>query len=243
VTDDPWGNPNVGRWLREGLRQYFTSLHKLMPGKLQLGNVTDWADDGAVVTEFQGVVNGGLLEGIMGVDWGVETSRGFNAMMAAYRKSMAAFGEPKLGIMHMAGDPYNFQELRYSLGATMLDDGYFAYSRRISIGDFETHDAFWFDEYDVNLGQATSSPPTTAWQKGVYRRDFENGIVLVNPKGNGQQEVTLEGEFRRIAGKQDPSVNNGQLSTKIVLKDRDGIVLLRPNPVKRPASPTNVRVD
>ena len=39
----------------------------------------------------------------------------------------------------------------------------------------------WFDEYDFKLGAAISNPPVVAWKGGVWRRDFERGIVLVNP--------------------------------------------------------------
>jgi len=34
-------------------------------------------------------------------------------------------------------------------------------------------------------------PPTEALQKGVYRRFFDNGMVLVNPKVNVRQTVTV----------------------------------------------------
>ncbi len=33
--------------------------------------------------------------------------------------------------------------------------------------------------------------------------------MLVNPKGNGQREVTLEGDFVKLKGTQAPSVNDG----------------------------------
>jgi hypothetical protein len=65
------------------------------------------------------------------------------------------------------------------------------------------------------------------WQNGVYRRDFENGVALVNPRGNGQQTVQLEAGLRRIAGNQDPAVNNGQAVDTVTLQDADGIILVR----------------
>jgi len=100
----------------------------------------------------------------------------------------------------------------------------------------------WFDEYDAKLGQAVQAPATTAWQNGVYRRDFENGIALVNPRGNGPREVTLEEDFKRIAGKQAPAVNNGQVTRKVQLNDRDGIILLRLKPTSAPSAPKLVGV-
>jgi hypothetical protein len=76
----------------------------------------------------------------------------------------------------------------------------------------------------------------------VWRRDFDNGIVLVNPKGNGPQTVSLGGSFVKIKGKQDPTTNDGQTVTTVTLKDRDGIVLLRATPVTRPAAPQKVTI-
>jgi hypothetical protein len=85
----------------------------------------------------------------------------------------------------------------------------------------------YFDEYGAKLGAATTGPQKSAWQAGVYRRDFQNGIILVNPKGNGTRTVNLGGTFRKLKGTQAPSINNGALVTSVTLKDRDGIVLLR----------------
>jgi hypothetical protein len=67
--------------------------------------------------------------------------------------------------------------------------------------------------------------------------------VLVNPKGNGPQTVTLETSYLKIRGTQDPATNSGQSVTTVTLKDRDGIMLLRPNPVTRPATPTSFSVE
>ncbi len=61
--------------------------------------------------------------------------------------------------------------------------------------------------------------------------------MLVNPKGNGTQTLTLETSYVKFKGTQDPTTNNGQTLTTITLKDRDGIILLRKNPLKRPAAP------
>jgi len=92
------------------------------------------------------------------------------------------------------------------------------------------------------LGNATSSPQTTAWQRGVFRRDFENGIALVNRKGNGAQTVQLETSFKRLLGNQAPGVNNGQTVTSVTLQDRDGIILMRLAPTTTPDPPGNVTV-
>ena len=68
---------------------------------------------------------------------------------------------------------------------------------------------------------------TAAWQNGVYRRDFQNSIVRVNPHGNGTQTVTLAGTSHKILGTQDPATNNDQAATSVTLKAADDLVLTR----------------
>jgi hypothetical protein len=147
---------------------------------------------------------------------------------------------PKLGIFEEWGSLTDYQAMRYGLTSCLMDDGYFTYQDLTAGTNYGVH---WFDEYDSNLGAALKGPSTSAWQKGVYRRDFENGIALVNPKGNGSQEVTLEEDFVKVKGAQAPSVNNGQTVRKVTLKDRDGIILLRKNAVKRPAAPGGITIE
>jgi hypothetical protein len=227
----------VGTWQRQGLRRHFDVLRQLMPGKYQLGNNADFGDDTAVFPELDQQMNGGLMEGLIGYEWSFEEWGGWDMLMRAYRKTMASYAAPKLGVFGQTGNPTDYQSFRYGFASCLLDDGYFAFN-----ADSGYADAPNFDEYSVRLGQAMSGPVTTAWQSGVYRRDFENGIVLVNPKGNGSRTVQLEGDFRRISGSQAPNVNNGQLTRSVTLNDRDGIVLLRTGVVSKPNPPAAVVV-
>ena len=103
-----------------------------------------------------------------------------------------------------------------------MDDGYFAFT--------DTLRATPACRGSTNTMRSSArrlvTPMKSAWQKGVYRRDFENGIALVNPKGNGAQTLRSMQDFKRIAGKQVTSINNGQIVRTLTLKDRDGIILL-----------------
>jgi hypothetical protein len=168
----------------------------------------------------------------------VETQYGWANMLARYRKVMASMTAPKLGIFNQWGSRTDYQAMRYGLGTCLLDDGYYSFTDTTA----QYSGVVWFDELDTKLGVG-QTPPTAAWQKGVWRRDFDNGIVLVNPKGNGPQTVTLESSFVKISGTQDPATNNGKTVTTVTLKDRDGIVLLRQNPVVRPATPEGFAVE
>jgi hypothetical protein len=59
----------------------------------------------------------------------------------------------------------------------------------------------------------------------LLRRDFTNGIVLVNG-GSQPQTVSLGGTFRKIKGTQDP-VNDGSFLTSVTIQPRDAVILLR----------------
>jgi hypothetical protein len=61
----------------------------------------------------------------------------------------------------------------------------------------------------------------------VWRRDFEHGIVLVNPTDTSEI-VDLGGTFRKIQGTRDPAFNDGSEVNVIVLSPVSGVILLRP---------------
>ena len=60
----------------------------------------------------------------------------------------------------------------------------------------------------------------------VWRRDFEHGIVLVNPT-NKSMTVDLGDTFRKIQGTRDPVFNDGSEVNSIVLPPTSGVILLR----------------
>lgn len=236
-TSDDQNSSTVQRWYREGNRTYINALKAAMPDKMQLGNIADWGRPEATFPEYDQLLPGGIMEALIGQSYSVESWKGWSSTLDHYRKSMAALAQPKLGIFHQFGVPSDYQSFRYGFATALLDDGYYAFS---DIADGYSG-VDWFDELDVKLGKATSSPPTSAWKKGVWRRDFQRGIALVNPKGNGSQEVDLGGNYRKITGKQDRTVNNGQLVSKVTLRDRDGIILLREE--RRPRAPNALRAN
>jgi hypothetical protein len=223
----------ASKWLQEGYRARFALLHKLMPGKFIIGNIADIGKKDAEISTLKGALDGGLIEGLLGSNYSQEKFTGWADMMRQYRKTMDAIAEPKLVLFHNVGTATDYQSLRYGLASCLLDDAYFAFT--------DTAQGYgsvaWFDEFDVKLGKAISPPALTAWQKGVYRRDFEGGVALVNPKGNGAQDVTIENGFSHLSGKQAPSINDGKPVSTIHLLDRDGVILLR---VARPISPKAV---
>ncbi len=237
---DSKADPKVQKWFRDGYRQYIETLNKAMPGKYQIVNAADWGDPNSRLDEYEQLVNGGILESIIGRNWSFETRLGFDGMMKAYRKTMAAFKAPKLGIFTQAGDPKDYQAFRYGFASCLMDDAYYYFNDQAKT----YYGINWFDEFSHELGAPTKAqPPTQAWSQGVYRRDFEYGIALVNPKGNGTKTVTLETDFMAIKGTQAPTVNTGKLVRKVTLKDRDGIILLRKDAKRTPFPPTDIVVE
>jgi hypothetical protein len=241
-STDSQQNTAIYPAFRTGMMEHLNQIRALMPGKLVTGNIGDWGRPEATVPEFKGQLDGGLLEHYIGQTWsneGVDLNGNFNGwgswsrMMDAYRKVMGLVKAPKLVIFNMKGKPTDYKTFRYGFASTLMDDGYFDFSDGTSGSIYET-EVIWFDEFDVAgtkntswLGNAIDPPQATPWQNGVYRRRFQNGMVLVNPRGNGNRTVTIGSGYKRFKGKQDPVHNNGQVATTVVLRDRDGILLLK----------------
>jgi hypothetical protein len=236
VMDDQ-NSAEVRRWTQEGLRKHMQLMKSLMPGKLQIANIADWGGQDTILNEITGVVDGGILEHALGNRYSPESWGSWSELMRYYRKTRDALTGPKMMIFNQEGDPSNYRDFRYGFATCLMDDGYYFFSP----GDF--HRIVWFDEFDVDLGRALSPPSTRPWQSGVYRRDYEKGIVLVNPKGNPAADLQLEADFQRIRGSQDPATNNGQITRTVRLQERDGLVLLRTGRRVLPMPPSNLAVE
>lgn len=246
VAGDWYNNGNVlqtssaqaQQALQAGYERYFSLVHQLIPGKAELGNVGTWFTDVPVPSGYKNMLEGGELEALIGKSYSIEGYGGWKAMEDQYYSVMNVTNAPKLVIFNQWGSPTDYQAMRYGLASCLMNDGYYSFTST-SAGYYGV---VWFDEYNAKLGTPTEPPPTGPWQKGVWRRDFTNGIALVNPKGNGPQTVQLGGTFVHLKGSQDPSVNNGKSVTSVTLQDRDGLILLRQAPLQQPKAPTGVSI-
>ncbi|MFI5370130.1 MAG: hypothetical protein ACHQ52_01135 [Candidatus Eisenbacteria bacterium] len=72
----------------------------------------------------------------------------------------------------------------------------------------------WFD--DVHFQAGTSS---------LWRRDFQNGVVLVNPAPT-TMTVPLGRSFRRILGMRDTAVNDGATVSQVSIPPSDALFLI-----------------
>jgi len=73
----------------------------------------------------------------------------------------------------------------------------------------------WID--DVHFSQ---------WGLALYRRDFQNGIVLVNPTAS-PMTAALGVSAKHILGTHDPVANNGQAVSLVTVPGMDAVFLLR----------------
>jgi len=79
------------------------------------------------------------------------------------------------------------------------------------------------------------------FQAGVtslWRRDFQNGTVLVNPSGTAMT-VPLGRPYRRILGMHDTAVNDGSTVTQVAVPASDALFLIG-NDVTPPATVTDL---
>lgn len=138
---------------------------------------------------------------------------------------------PAIGIINTnvknTGRKNDFQKMRYGLASAMLGDGFYSFDN----GDQSHTEIWWYDEYEVSLGRPLAEPinilnNSSIIQDGVWRRDYERGVVLVNSTSKNYT-VDLKGEYEKLHGQQDKVVNSGAIVSKIELPAKDGLILLK----------------
>jgi putative glycosyl hydrolase-like family 15 (GHL15) protein len=198
---------------RNGYASYFPQLRSYLPPQaIVLGNVADWLS-GHAITGLSGLLNGGVMESILGGSTSTENG-GWSAMMAQYAIVMGACVAPNYSIFAQDGSATNYAGMRYGLCSCLLDNAYYYHSNN---GSYDTVELY--DEFNFNLGAPAAGPNNltngtysnggiTVYQNGVWRRDFVNGISVVNPRGNGAQTITFEVDVWALRGTQDSTTNN-----------------------------------
>jgi len=184
---------------------------------------------------------------MIGQSYGILAATTWSEMMNCYRAMMDFVISPRLLMVEVstngAGD---YQYMRFGLSSVLMDDGYAV------VDPYQTSEQFyrvadyrWYDEFGGNpgtniakgwLGQPIGTPPTEAAVNNVWIREFDNGVVLCNPKGNGAQTVTAAQinsylgksySFAYIQGIQDTVTNPGGTFSQATLADSDGLLLLK----------------
>ena len=243
-------NPTVGTAFRTGEKTFFTEMASIWPTGIQLANMAI-APNTASYSPLTGAMQGGMDEAAIGANWSYESWSGAATMQSVYKNTYDNTGGPQymlFGHSHLQTNGVDavtydsngnaltysptWQGMRYGIAACLMGNGYYAATSTVSYAEV----FLWFDEFDNAgagvgyLGQAIDPWQTVPWSNGVWKRAYQNGIVLWNPKGNGQQTVSLSGlgNLKHITGSQDTTVNNGAIVTNgtVTLNDRDGLILL-----------------
>ena len=200
---------------REGMRAIYAETRKLTNNKFILvGNATSdvYKDD----------LNGIMLENFPALGW--------KESMRVYAGNQEGIPQPRVNIINTntgnKGNNNDFQKIRFGLASALLLNGHYSFD----FGDKVHAQTWWYDEYDIELGKpiaaAASLTNKPQFEEDVWRREYENGIALVNPTSQSQG-VDLGGEYEKIKGAQDPAVNDGLIVSQVNLPAKDGLVMLR----------------
>jgi hypothetical protein len=166
---------------------------------------------------FKKMANMSLVEGLSYYGSDEDLFINWNRQVVNYADP---YGRPRYNALWEFGYGNSPARVRYGLTLAMMADTYFM-----------AMDGRWYDEYwggALNqrgyLGQPTGAAVKLA--SGVWRRDFEHGVALMNGSGSSKT-VDLGGSFRKLTGTQDPTVNNGATVSSVSIADNDGLILLR----------------
>lgn len=173
-STDSSTDPRFVKAFRKAYLLEWETIRTLRPDIFLLGNTckVDFS-----TTEFAGKLNGVLLEAHMGKPWSIYERSGWDAMMDIYHKAMDHTLDPKLVVFNVWDNPGNDKFFRFAFASCLLDDGFFSYTNK-SKGYSSVE---LFPEYDIDFGNPIDTPRKEAWDSGVYRREFQNAIVYVNP--------------------------------------------------------------
>ncbi len=211
----------VNRAWSDGVKKMLKKTRDLIgPKYLILGN-------GKVYDGYQSLLNGVMFEGFP-ASW--ESNGNWDGILKTYSKITDNNNSPKITIINSYDSRQSYQKMRFGLASVMMENhGYFSFDHDVS-----SHgQVWWYDEYDVNLGKAQSgaydllNKGNTTYKKSLWRRDFENGIVILNSSDKEQLYVFRQEEFQKINGSQDRTVNNGSVINFVKIKPNDAVILLK----------------
>lgn len=208
-------------WQR-GMINLFAKTRARFPNKYIIMN-------GNSLAGYQPATNGRIFENFP-TPW--ESKGRWQDTMYQYLRRLPALNrQPQLYVINAttnnSGNMSNYRQMRFGLASTLLGDGYFSFD----FGDQKHEQTWWYDEYDVVLGRAESAYYNLLdlnndyIQPGLWRRDFENGITVVNSTNKNQLYIFKQEQFEKIAGTQDRNTNDGSKVNYVRLLPNDGIIM------------------
>jgi len=218
-------NPNeMDKLWQNGFVKLFSKTRQLVGGQ------TIIFINGSSLDKYQPYLNGRMFENFP-TPW--ERQGRWVDSMESYKSLSGKVGYTPIFIINgntgNTGNYNNFKKVRFGLASTLMNDGYFSFD----YGDQDHGQLVWYDEFNVFLGL----PKTEAYnvfdknnkkiKESIWRRDFENGLVLVNSTGETKR-ISLGGEYEKLHGYQDPKYNDGAIIERVTIPAKDGLLLLRP---------------
>lgn len=178
---------------------------------------------------LQPYVNGRMFESFP-TPW--EAGGSWSGVMSNYVHLQKAVGSAPVFIINAntgnTGTDTDYRKVRYGLASTLMADGFFSFD----FGESD-HGQMWrYDEEDVRLGKPLGdavnvlAPADRRLKPGVWRRDFQDGVALVNSSSD-TKTVNLGGELEKLQGTQDPSTNDGSVVTTVTIPPNDGLLLMK----------------
>jgi hypothetical protein len=253
-TDVPCGLPDLNndgrpesdealnkRWIA-GTKTLLTNSAKFfLPGSLIMGN-----SGGVTEHTYGNKVDGLMIENFLGANWAY--------MMRKHIRHLSYSRRHTLSMIMANARQTDYKTMRYSLCSALMFNGYFAYTNKsgayMATWWYDEYsvdtasgkavkslkykgylgkplgDAFNVLKASEKLKTVLLSENYLEARNKVWRRDFKNGIVLINPSDKNVT-VDLGGEFRKIKGVYDKAFNNGSRIKTILLAKKSGVVLLR----------------
>lgn len=251
----------VTPWLVAGQVRYVTTMRSLAPTKYIFVNAGDYGSSsaGAMVGQPDGL----LCESYMGKNWSIETNQTYINLLQCYYRALSTAVNPHLvifggnwpdtttqgGVATIPPINTQWQWARYIAATAYLGEGMPAIGRYSQGYNSDLASLDWYDFYGgVNglprgwLGNPVdalrpTTPKLAKGSVGIFGVEYQNGIVLVNPKGNGTQTVNstdIPGNWKFLPGTQDTTRDTGAVFASVSLPERDGLFLLRYVPSSTP---------
>jgi hypothetical protein len=193
ISDEEWVDATV-RILQQIKK--INTLHK--PVIMNAGR--DFTD----IDAYGEFISGYLMENFMG-----------SQLKSIFDEGLAAAGGDFIVIYAVDTDDTGIKDMnkmRLGLVLSLLNDNtYFTYD----FGPRDHGQAWWFPEYDVNLG----SPLGDYYRQGdAYYREFENGTIVTSPYS--RTDVSFTGELT--------DVTTGEKSDSFTIEEGDGRIFIKP---------------
>ena len=173
---------------------------------------------GSLVTSWDNtdyaIPDGGMVEGFG--DWGPGLQGEAADWQLKMNRVLDLAGRDKVLLLQGTLDadpntPAGLQHRLFILGSYLLTKDDYTYINMLPPGG--DGGVCYFPEYDVILGAAKTALPAHVdellWN-GVYRRDFQNGFVLVNPTDT-QRQLALGGTYERLVPSGGGQMSDGDI--------------------------------